>query len=323
MSMHSHLRLAVAAAGLATSVSAAAATPVTAPSVPRLGSGRALAPAELLRRDDTYRIGDEWGKRPVTDRDLESPTFARAARATARVGGATGFYLGEFAGKHVIATNHHVCPSASSCVGSTATFPLLNVSARMIEHLGTWSDVDLSLLVIDVRSDEDAAKLAAVAGNFAFDHHPSAGEPLLTIGFGIGDNPRRQMMANQDADCKVFSQTDDIRFMADPDALNPADYSAWSFANGCDVSHGDSGSAMVDRETGDVVGIIWTGRIPKPEEVQHSDFLDQLFADNGAEIWTDLSYAVPAYKMVDYLRTASQDEATSESTRAILAAIIE
>ena len=32
-------------------------------------------------------------------------------------------------------------------------------------------------------------------------------------------------------------------------------------------------SAMVDRTTGEVVGIIWTSKIPKSDRVQNSDFL--------------------------------------------------
>src|SRR5690606_34729203 len=98
----------------------------------------------------------------------------------------------------------------------------------------------------------------------------------------------QDLVANQDNDCIVYSETDDVRFMADPDDLNPGDYSVWSFANGCDVSHGDSGSAMVDRNTGEIVGIIWTGRIPKDKKVQDPAYLDSIYSSSSEDVWKQL-----------------------------------
>src|SRR5690606_7562892 len=122
---------------------------------------------------------------------------------------------------------------------------------------------------IDVKPDDEHL-LVGVGKNMAFNSPIYKGQKLLTIGHGVANNEDQKLVANQDDDCIVYSEGNDIRFMADPDDLNPGDYSVWSFANGCDVSHGDSGSAMVDRLTGDIVGIIWTGRIPKDKKVQDS-----------------------------------------------------
>jgi hypothetical protein len=124
-------------------------------------------------------------------------------------------------------------------------------------------------------------------------------------------------MANQDSDCYVFSQDSEYRLMGDPDEFNPGPYRAWSFATSCDVSHGDSGSAMVDRETGKVVGIIWTGRIPKKREIQSSSYLSRLFQDHGEEIWSELSYSVPAEKMGVFL-TALLQTGIPDGTKATL-----
>lgn len=255
------------------------------------------------QESDTYRIGDEWGKNAVSTESLQnaSPEFRRAALATAKVGGGTSFYLGKFNGLHVMATNHHVLTSANSCLGSTVTFPMLKVSFKCSKFFGSWSDIDLALFVIDVQNPAQEKLLSEVAANFAFVKDVYEGQPLITIGFGVAGNPGRRLMANQDSDCKVFSATGDYHFMNDPDALNPSDYAAWSFSTGCDVSHGDSGSAMVDRNTGEVMGIIWTGKIPKSSEVQSSTYLQNLLENHGPEIWTELSYAVPAKKMGVFL----------------------
>ncbi len=275
-------------------------------------------------RDNPYQIGSEFGKHPVTNRDLENatPAFRRDALATARVGGGTTFYLGKFNGKHVMATNHHVLEDGSDCLGNRVSFPLLNVHATCKDFFGSWPEIDLALYVIDVPA-QDEAKLAAVAGNFAFHKEIRQGENLLTIGFGISQNPTGELMGNQDSDCKVFSNTGDYHLMGDPDSFNPADYKAWSFANGCDVSHGDSGSAMVDRETGEVVGIIWTGKIPKDAKVQDSKYLENMLATNSGEIWTELSYAVPAAKIGEFLDKLVRDgnSLTREARETIMAVL--
>lgn len=277
-----------------------------------------------LSNGNIYQIGSEWGKKPVTLQDLDhsTPAFRRAALATARLGGGTGFYLGKFNGHHVMATNHHVCPNGAACLGIFAQFPFFTKQFKLVKFFGTWSAIDLTLLEIEVPTSDDERMLASVAGNFSFRKDIYPGEELITIGFGIAENPRRVLMANQDSDCKVFSGYNDFHFMGDPDALNPSDYKAWSFANGCDVSHGDSGSAMVDRQTGEVVGIIWTGKIPKEKQIQDSRFLDTLFKSQSAEVWTELSYAVPASKMAVILTQAlsnpQHDEDCKQTFRAIL-----
>lgn len=296
--------------------------------VPLLGSsGRTLTTTSensTATLNATYRLGSEWGKRPVTEDSLASelPAFQRAALATARAGGATSFYLGTFAGKHVMATNHHVFPSASRCESGVIRFPLLDLAFRCNAFLGTWSEIDLSLFVIDVSKESEARALAEVGANFDFSSPLRKGQELLTVGFGLANNPLRQLVGNSDSDCKVFSPDNEFRFMADPDQLNPGTYSAWSFANGCDVSHGDSGSAMVDRETGRPVGIIWTGRIPKAPAVQSSEYLDSLLNSQGPEVWEELSYGVPAAKIKTTLESALASPSTPETTKEILADLL-
>jgi S1-C subfamily serine protease len=272
--------------------------------------GRAVRMPHIFRGlefvfDSRYQIGEEWGKKPVTQLDLESdPNLKRMALATARIrSGGTGFYIGRYNGRHVIATNHHVCPSAFECSGQGVVhFPLLN-NARLnqLEFYGSWPEIDLALFAVTEPSEELAAELAQVASPLSFDEHLEHGQELVTIGFGGANNPQRQMVANRDSDCVVYSGDGEYRLMADPDDLNPGPYKAWSFANGCDVSHGDSGSAMMNRDTGRVIGIIWTGRIPKDPKVQSAQFMRNLLVNPTEEVWTQLSYGVPAVHMKAYI----------------------
>lgn len=275
-----------------------------------------LAVSAEARRGWTsdYRVGDEWGKKRVTSENLASasPMFRRTAMATAYLPiGGTAFYLGRFAGKHVIATNHHVCPVESDCVGNPAEFRMLGKKFQVTQLFVTLPDIDLSLLEIKVRL-KDEESLQRVAQNFAFDKPITKGMELLTIGFGIGGNANNNMMANMDSDCKVFSEKDEFRHLADPDDINPGNYKSWSFAHACDISHGDSGSAMVDRNSGDIVGIVWTGKLPKSSIAQSSLNLSKMYESSSPLIWKELSYAVPAVKIREHLK------ATAESGRVAL-----
>lgn len=274
----------------------------------------------LLADSDQYRIGSTWGKVPVDKQALGSKydAFRRAALSTAKLGGGTAFYLGKFAGRFIIATNHHVCPTETSCMNRVANFVMHGRQFKVARFLGTWSAVDLTLLEISVLEASDEVLLNESApGNFAFDKDIFQGQKLLTIGFGVADNPKRAMVANEDDDCLVFSDLNEFRFMADPDALNPGTYKAWSFSNGCDVSHGDSGSAMVDRISGNIVGLIWTGKIPKESRVQDSDYLKKLLKASNEDVWTELSYAVPALKIRDVLSEFVSNPPSSSSTVAV------
>ena len=274
--------------------------------------------AGFLNKD--YQLGDEWGKKPVTAGSLgkESSVFQRAAKATANYGGGTAFYLGIFNGHHMMATNHHVM-RAMGC-GVRADFVLLGKSFPCEKVYGDWTESDLAVFAIRGGA-ADAAVLAGLGRNFAYDAEIYPGQELLTIGFGVANNPRGVMMANQDSDCRVFSKRNEFRKMADPDDFNPGPDKVWSFASGCEVSHGDSGSAFVERNTGDVVGIVWTGRIPKSPKVSSSAYLTEMQRLNSPEIWTELSYTVPAASIRDGLNAALAGP-LSPDERATIGAIV-
>lgn len=281
---------------------------------------------EKLGDNETYQIGTEMGKYPVTADVLkkESDLFRRAAKATAYTGNATAFYLGTFNGYHMMASNHHVYERASQCLNRTLRFPFLgNKGFVCKKFFGSWSDVDLSLFAIEVKKDDDLKELEAVAKNFDFKGSIKQKTPLMTFGFGIANNRTQKMMYNQDSDCKVFSADDDFRFLGDPDELNPGTYKAWSFSVGCDVSHGDSGSAMVDKETGDIIGLLWTGKIPKNPVVRNEGYTDKILKDNSEDIWKELTLAVPAPKIGDFLQDLANNQGTDADTAKTLKALLD
>lgn len=278
--------------------------------VPKLGSG---VPIPLQSFEDVlefsgirdYQIGDEWGKKEVEPSKLSQrdSVYVRAVQATAFFNSATSFYLGKFGGEHVMATNHHVLSSDAGCRGRTVHFSLRDSKYSCKAMIGSWSDVDLALFTLeaDPKADQD---LSPYAKNFDFNSVIFENTSLLTAGFGIAGNRNRKMMVNENSDCRVISGRDEFRYMADPDQLNPAEYKTWSFATGCSVSHGDSGSAIVNRTSGAVLGLLWTGAIPKEARIQDSNYLKEIQVRRDGEIWQLLTYAVPAKKIAEQLNSA-------------------
>ena len=242
-----------------------------------------------------YQVGDIWGKHPISQLDQLPPYADKIAQVTARVGGGTGWFLGFFGGKAIMASNHHVCDGGRGCQrGSKVFFPLKNISLTVDAYYGSWTDTDIALFSVTVPSKyidffrENASPLQ-------FQRELTLDLPIMTFGFGVASNPNRSLMGGFDEDCRVLSE--EIRFLADPDEFNPGPYKVFSFANGCDVSHGDSGSAMVDRTNGEVIGIIWTGRIPKNKNAQSSDYIRQAENGNAEFIWSEMSYGAPAVEI--------------------------
>lgn len=289
--------------------------------------GMAVIMASLLMclagalRAEAYQLGDAWDRRPVLDDRLggRSAVFQRAAKATAFYGLATAFYLGKFNGHHIMAANHHI--ARGRCRGD-AFFPLLQKSYACEKIYGDWEEVDLTLFSIRVPANEEAALLAA-GRNFAYDAGIHAGQELLTLGFGAENNLESAMTFEQGPDCKIFSATDEFRLIADPDKINPVGYAVWSFANGCDISRGDSGSAFIDRKTGDVLGLQWTGKIPKSPGVADSAALRRMFEARDPGIWTELTYGVPAAKIRESIRKDLRTRSGGADWAKTLAAIIE
>ena len=124
-------------------------------------------------------------------------------------------------------------------------------------------------------SEEHAALLEPYILEMDFDYDYKKGSKLASAGYGYAANPERKLTLVEDSDCVVYDET--FKYISDADPVNPEEYNAWSFVHGCDSSHGDSGSPIVDRASGLVVGIIWTGKAPKSASAQSSDFLKSNF----------------------------------------------
>lgn len=267
-------------------------------------------PAFRLNQSDEnaifdYQIGPTWDKAEVTTSLLsdQNPVLLKTAQATAKLtvmfSTGTGFVVGENNGQVMLATNHHVIEDQKFCDETKVAFEILNIKrVRCDKVIVTNTELDLTIFTIKGLSPEAKDKLLATALPLT-KVGPQKGQNLLTLGYGFAGNDNGKLMVDQGDDCKTYSKDDEMRYMADPDVVNPGPYKTWLFAAGCDVSHGDSGSAVVDRNTGEVVGILSTGKIPKIARVRSAEFLQKIFNGSTEEVWSELTYVVPFSKIME------------------------
>ena len=259
--------------------------------------------------DLVYRVGDEWGKKVLVRRDLRNKklefveVLRRTAKATAKVAKGTGFYLGQFNGFHLIATNYHVHRRlvTEPEFYKEIEFPFLDLSFNYGQTFGAWLEIDLALFAINISEESrwDRKELQSVAKNFSFDYPITRNQKFLTVGFGRAKNHYSDMVGTWDSDCKVFSGDNEFRIKYGLDE-NGKKVGTWAFAVGCDASDGDSGSPVVTRDTGDIIGLLW-GVAPRTPIAQSSQSLDNMIKENSPAIWKSLNYAVPAAKIKEFL----------------------
>ena len=259
--------------------------------------------------DLVYRVGDEWGKKVLVRRDLRNKklefveVLRRTAKATAKVAKGTGFYLGQFNGFHLIATNYHVHRRlvTEPEFYKEIEFPFLDLSFNYGQTFGAWLEIDLALFAININEESrwDRKELQSVAKNFSFDYPITRNQKFLTVGFGRAKNHYSDMVGTWDSDCKVFSGDNEFRIKYGLDE-NGKKVGTWAFAVGCDASDGDSGSPVVTRDTGDIIGLLW-GVAPRTPIAQSSQSLDNMIKENSPAIWKSLNYAVPAAKIKEFL----------------------
>jgi hypothetical protein len=257
--------------------------------------------------DWAYRVGDEWGKKVLIRRDLRNKklkfveVLRQTAKATAKIARGTGFYLGQFNGFHLIATNYHVHTRlvTEPVDYKEIEFPFLDLSFNFGRTFGAWLEIDFALFAINVENKWDRKELQSVAKNFSFDYPINRNQKLLTVGFGRAKNHYRGMVGTWDSDSKVFSGDNEFKIKYGLDE-NGEKVGTWAFAVGCDASGGDSGSPVVTRDTGDIIGLLW-GVAPKIPIVRSSQSLDNMIKENSPAIWKNLNYAVPAAKIKEFL----------------------
>jgi hypothetical protein len=159
-------------------------------------------------------------------------------------------------------------------------------------------DSDMTLFTINNKSVEN---MKGQGLEIDFDFSPKAGQLLASHGFGMKHNQGRLTKyspnATYDKDCAIVSPDDFLAYIENFKIK-------YTFANGCDTASGDSGSAMIDRETGKVVGLAWgSGNMPKKKKDRISSAIlwNELVGTKEIRVWKYMSYAISLTALKDEL----------------------
>jgi hypothetical protein len=261
----------------------------------------------------SYQIGDQ-GKQFVTKSWLDAvgENEYKGAFATAEIifkdqGGfssGTGFYVGKFSNTHLLVTNNHVIPNSKTCENVGAIFfPFSKQKIKCKRLIRTWKSIDTSIIEIELSAKFEKF-LSDKALTFDFNSPVEKGTPLMTFGYGYFKNNNRfpkkpshpwsnqanRIKVSHDLDCKVFSGSNDIRILND----------VYLVSTGCDGSPGDSGSAVLSRETGLILGIASKAVSSGQAWRTNSSSLDKVY--NGAGpvdlVWKPMwTFMVPSQKV--------------------------
>jgi len=249
----------------------------------------------------SYQVGEFWSKEHINKASQRSEIFKESV---GEVGAsATLFYIGEINNKHWAITNNHVCPNLKNkneCQNRWISFYYYrnqrgqSLTGKITRVPLIVKSLDLALLEISFDNldqfDRPPTPLEISS------QKPFTNQELISVGFGMHNNEYGSLMIEENSfECQVFSS--DVRLTKDPDILNPIDYSVYSFLHGCDVSHGDSGSPIIDRNTNEVVGLLWSGKYPKDKTISKRGF-EKLPLDF---LWKELNYASPGFLIKEKL----------------------
>lgn len=241
---------------------------------------------------DLYRVGTEWSRTPVSNQIVQDlPTHEqhwvlRTGRARYPGGSGTAFILGKHQNRWWALSNRHVFYSPAVCGVATFSFPMLEITARCVRRLEAWNEHDLAILEIEFLDQPEPTDLPVLR----LPSSPSLDRSmwLASAGFGVaGHENEIPLTLNRDTDCRAFSSTPFDRQLG-------SEY-VHSFAHGCDVSPGDSGSPIWERETGRWAGVVWSGIVPKSDLVQDSLELTRwltLAESQDSPAWETLNFGV-------------------------------
>ena len=255
-------------------------------------------------RDNRYQIGENWERKLVTNQEsFAGQIFQLYRLGMGSVG--TGFYIGKIAGKHLVMTAAHTYKDLVSCKDE------INFIAKSKDfdfhfYCSGWSFQlkENDILFFEVLASDVSAYEKLHAVDFVNKKPINKGDrlKLLTI---KRNSPEFSFdwFIDESSDCIVLS--DKSRVLEDPDSAilesGESKIKSWSLPVGCDGMHGDSG-APVFNEDFKLVGVLWTGKYPKTNNVADIKNL------NEDTIWNELNYIVPISKISDELHEIANNQ---------------
>lgn len=266
------------------------------------------------------QVGDVYSKIPYKevykksnllhlDRLIENTVLINV-QASSGVARGTGFYIGKHYNKHLFLTNAHVMKQ-KECKGARISY-LNNKDkigkAKCEKVLLSLFKKELSDLTLFSIEEDQISDFLGEGLEIDFDYSVRSGELLYQHGFGIkslhgvrdAQRKLREFSPNvaMDSDCAVAGPSGVVAAFVD----QKIDY---NIALGCDMTSGDSGSAIMSRESGKVIGLLWgAGKNPRRRNRISSDELwDSIIGSRDPRVWENMSYAISLKEMLEKLQS--------------------
>lgn len=262
----------------------------------------AIAEQEKGEKGFVYYMGNEWSKRKfpldgITPNKLLTGIADNTVLITDGLNNATGSYMGKTdSGRHLVMTNKHVIDESYACsVFKQVKFEFLYPTKRSFycrQEVISIPEIDLAIVELDAETDDPF--LGQRKGlKLAKDLSLSNQHPFITAGFGGYKNQKADLVIDQSDECRLISPSNEYKELV----YKRNRPSVWSIAIACDISVGDSGSALMDPLTGLIAGVIWSGVYPKFKSRVSFNAIDDILTKNSELLWSSYNYAVPADKI--------------------------
>ncbi len=251
-----------------------------------------------MARANRYIGGDEWTKPRITKSIFENQNsivtdlILRTAKIvhnrTHKVG--TAFLFKETSESYIFLTNYHVLKGSRECRNARIllvdeNFKRHTLKCHKIIKEGKISDgTDYTYFSIKKESKSDfLMKLGSLP---LAKEKPIAGDRLVTVGFGNSKATTRKYDASlgYDDDC--------LYLLGNKNILLKGELVKDVFFTGCDVISGDSGSAIVNRDTGELVGLLFGAAEQKRSNPLSTSEINEFLGTSYLDFMTNSSLAI-------------------------------
>ena len=200
----------------------------------------------------------------------------------------TVFYLKQTDREYIFVTNGHVFNDVNKCPVNR----ILMVDSRFEKRLIKCSKIKSikrnknsgDHIVFSVEKSERNSFLSQMNDLEVISSDPLPGTKLLFVGFG-GSRARSRAFdigVSKDSDCVYLSKVENKKIL-DTDNV---------FSTGCDSVSGDSGSAIINQNTGELVGVLFShskqGRNLKPR----SSSIIKTYTDYAIKIDSNSTFGI-------------------------------
>lgn len=291
------------------------------------GNGKVTPQETPQDLEESYQIGDNWGRKLGNRRVLQNepnqvirdyvPSVAKIITFYSR---GTGFYLGRHVGKHLLATAAHVLANVPVCkmgrLSPRFYFEGIVDGLYCKKIILIDKEHDFAIVELDVKREDEFKFYQMNAFTFTKSLNYYRNTPLASIGYGEVNNPRKKISYDASNDCRILSP--DNRFRNVRREAGEQSRSIPSFATGCDISRGDSGSPIINKDTGELLGIVWGTTTPKPVSVKSSAYIARLSDEGSNDIWKYMSYVVPMVEIREAVKKALQKRMNRDRRLALM-----